>query len=130
MATHVTFAQRLLLAAGFAVAISAAPLVSAFAAHTGPVPLAECPTGQTLDALTATCRPESEAPAPVVSPLNPEEANLQPGALTASEPGQVGRLPEVNGIPCNGGNTGLCIGLSENNEALNSSPSNPFGSSN
>ena len=130
MATHTTFAQRLLLAGGFAVAMSAAPLVAALTGQTSSTPLAECPSGQVLNPLTATCHPESAAPAPVVSPLNPEGANLQPGSLTGTEPGQVGRLPEVNGVPCNGENTGLCIGLSENNAALDATPSNPFGSSN
>ena len=72
----------------------------------------------------------SRATNPIVSPINPEGANLQPGSLTGAEAGEVGRLPEVNGIPCNGQNTGLCIGLSENNEALNASPSDPFGNSN
>ena len=130
MATDTTFAQRLLLAGGFSVAIAAAPLVTAFTGEIDSTPLAECPAGQTLDALTATCHPESAAPNPIVSPINPEGATLQPGSLTGAEPGEVGRLPEVNGIPCNGANTGLCIGLSENNQALEATPSNPFGSSN
>ncbi|HPX36009.1 MAG TPA: intersectin-EH binding protein Ibp1 [Mycobacterium sp.] len=130
MATHATFAQRLLIAGGFAVAISVAPLVSAFGGSHAATPLAECPVGQELNPLTATCHPSGNAENPIVSPINPEGANLQPGSLTGAEAGEVGRLPEVNGIPCNGQNTGLCIGLSENNEALNASPSDPFGNSN
>lgn len=130
MATHTIVAQRLLIAGGFALAISAAPLVAALAGSSHSTPLAECPAGQELNPLTATCSPSGNAEDAIVSPLNPEGADLQPGSLTGGEPGEVGRLPEVNGIPCNGGNTGLCIGLSENNAALDASPSDPFGNSN
>ena len=66
MATHATFAQRLLIAGGFAVAISVAPLVSAFGGSHAATPLAECPVGQELNPLTATCHPSGNAENPIV----------------------------------------------------------------
>jgi hypothetical protein len=99
--------------------VAAAPILWTAGGHSPAVsPLAQCPPGQTLDVLTGTCSPDVQAPEPVANPINPEEAQLQPGSITSSETGEVGRLPEVNGIPCNGDNTGLCIGLTEVNEQL------------
>ena len=69
--------------------------------------------------LQAGHRPDA-APT-TTNPIEPGITDLQPGALTESGAGNVGQLPEVNGIPCNGGNTGLCIGLNQNN------PSNTGG---
>lgn len=110
--------RRLLLAGGFALAI-AAPIgaIAAYDGGTGLPAVASCPVGQVLDEAAGTCAPGTdEAPATVdpSDPINPEGANLQPGAITSSDPGEVGRLPEVDGIPCTGANTGQCIGLSEN----------------
>lgn len=116
MNVNASFAQRVALTGLFAVAVAAGPLVGAvFGPATTGIPLAECPEGQSLDPLTGTCHPSSQAPLPVTDPINPEGAQLQPGSLTGTLPGEVGRLPEVNGIPCTGSNTGQCIGLSENN---------------
>ena len=74
-------AQRLLLAGGFTLAITAAPIVA---------------------------------------------------ALSASAPGPgtpaVATCP-VDGIPCNGSNTGLCIGLSENNTTAVPQPKTSISSS-
>lgn len=127
MATHATFAQRLLIAGGFRrVAISVAPLISAFGGLHGRHPAGRVPGGSGAQPAHRDLPPEWQCREPDRHPINPEGANLQPGSLTGAEAGEVGRLPEVNGIPCNGQNTGLCIGLSENNEALNASPSDPF----
>lgn len=111
MAFHASF--RLLTTGGVA-AIIAAPLVIAFAGPHASTPLAECPPGQVVNALTGICGPLDDIEAPA-NPLNPAGVPLQPGAITSAEPGQIGQLPEINGIPCNGGNTGLCIALSEQN---------------
>ena len=114
MATSTSFAHRVLVAGGFAVAVSAAPLIAALAAPTGPA-LAQCPSTEVLDPNTGACKPINDQPGPTTNPIEPGVTDLAPGALTESGQGNVGQLPEVNGIPCEGNNTGLCIGLQENN---------------
>lgn len=106
--------QRLLVAGGFAV-VAIAPIAGVAAAHgAGPAlpAVASCPDDQILDS-NGVCQPATDVVAPTFNPIDPEGAQLQPGAITSSEPGRVGQLPEVDGIPCDGSNTGLCIGLSE-----------------
>lgn len=95
MTTPQTSARRLLLAGGFAVAIAAAPAVAAFASpSTAPSFGASCPNGETEDSFTDVCTPD-------LVPNSPE-ISQSPGGL-----------PAVDGIPCTGGNSGQCIGLSE-----------------
>jgi hypothetical protein len=79
--------RRLILAGGFAVAIAAAPAVAVFAGPTTstPAPVAQCAMGDVQDPATGVCMP---APAQ-------------------------GSMPEIQGIPCTGANTGECIGLGE-----------------
>ena len=79
--------RRLILAGGFTVAIAAAPAVAVFAGPTAstPAPVAQCAMGDVQDPATGVCMP---APAQ-------------------------GSLPEIQGIPCTGANTGECIGLGE-----------------
>lgn len=128
MATLSTLTNRMLVAGGFAVAVAAAPVVvalSAPATPSGPA-LAECPSNEIMDPNSGACKPVDDVTptgtdwAPT-NPIEPGVTDLAPGALTESGQGNVGQLPEVNGVPCNGGNTGLCIGLEENN------PSNTGG---
>jgi hypothetical protein len=116
MATRTTLAHRLLLAGGFAVAVSAGPLVAGLATPAGS-PLAVCPPNEVLDPATGVCTPVTVQAPTTFNPVDPGIAGLQPGSVTSGQPGEVGRLPEVNGIPCNGENTGLCIGLEQNNPA-------------
>jgi hypothetical protein len=125
MATHTTFARRMLIAGGFAVAVSAGPLAAALGTPGGPAApaLAQCPPNEVLNPNSGACEPVTDADsAPTTTnPIEPGITDLQPGALTESGAGNVGQIPEVNGIPCNGDNTGLCLGLNENN------PSNTGG---
>lgn len=125
MATHTTFAQRLLIAGGFAVAVSAAPLVAALATPSAPAApaLAQCPPNEVLNPNSGACEPVTDASAAptTTNAIEPGITDLQPGSLTESGAGNVGQLPEINGIPCEGGNTGLCLGLNQNN------PSNTGG---
>jgi hypothetical protein len=103
MATLTALTNRLLIAGGFAVAIAAAPVMVTLATPTGTIgnAVADCPSTEILD----------PAP-PTQNPINPENTTLQPGSLTeGTGTGSVGELPTVDGIPCNGGNTGQCIGL-------------------
>ncbi|MGI9161365.1 MAG: intersectin-EH binding protein Ibp1 [Mycobacterium sp.] len=121
MATLTSLTQRLLLAGGFTLAVAAAPLMVAVSSHpAGPLPaVAACPTGEVQDPASGACKPTTDnTTQPGVNPINPENVPLQPNELTSSRQGDVGSLPEVNGIPCNGnhgggGSTGQCIGLSE-----------------
>jgi hypothetical protein len=124
--------RRLLVAGGFALAISAAPIVAALAASAaGPVipAVASCPTGETLDTASGACKPNTDQTVPTPDPIEPGSQSLQPNSITGSQPGNTGRLPEVNGIPCNGSNTGQCIGLSENNTTAVPQPKTSISSS-
>jgi hypothetical protein len=88
--------RRLILLSGFALAVAAAPAVAAFgvpASH-APTPVAECMAGEVVDAPTVACVVGPAPDAPMAIPGNPA-------------------LPEVDGIPCTGANTGECIGLQE-----------------
>jgi len=98
MGTFESSARRLLLAGGFALAVAAAPAVAAFTAPSvGPAShVAACPTGEEEDTFTGVCLPHTVPNSPTLStPLgNPD-------------------IPEIDGIPCTGRNSGQCIGLSE-----------------
>ena len=99
MATTQNPVRRLILAGGFAVAIAAAPAVAVFAVPTTstPAPVAECAMGDVQDPATGVCMP---APAQ-------------------------GSLPEIQGIPCTGANTGECIGLGEEQQPPPTHPAYP-----
>jgi hypothetical protein len=93
-------ARRLLAVGGFAVAVAAAPTIAAVAAPSAPAPsVAACPNGETEDTFTTVCTPD-------LVPNSPEFQSTSPGGL-----------PSVGGIPCTGGNSGQCIGLSEEQQS-------------
>jgi len=117
MATLSTLTNRLLVAGGFAVAIAAAPVVVALSIPAGPASnsVAECPTTEVLDPNSGVCQPISDVTPQTTNPIEPGVTNLAPNGLTESSQGNLGQLPEVDGIPCNGGNNGLCMGLQEDN---------------
>lgn len=99
MATFAFPARRMILAGGFAAAVFAAPALAAFAVEapaSGPT-LAACPSGETEDTFTGSCSPD-------LVPNSPEFGNTAPDG---------DGLPSVDGVPCTGGNSGQCIGLSE-----------------
>ncbi|MBS1692019.1 MAG: intersectin-EH binding protein Ibp1 [Actinobacteria bacterium] len=101
MATYRFSVRRLILAGGFAVAVTAAPVIAAFATPIGDtqVPLASCTNGEEEDVYTTTCTPFMVPNSPFSTPLgNPD-------------------VPEVDGVPCMGNNAGQCIGLAESAEA-------------
>jgi len=100
MANH-TNARSLILTAGFALTLAAAPVATAFTiASTGPAPtaVAACPDGQTLNPGTGECMPSAQDGS---------------GDISFSTPGDHNSVPEVQGIPCTGADTGECIGLQE-----------------
>ena len=97
--------RRLLLAGGFAVAIAAAPAVAVIAVPTDSAPtIAACAGGESEDTFTGVCVPD-------LVPNSPEFGETSPGGL-----------PEVDNIPCTGGNSGQCIGLSEEEQAQGPQP--------
>jgi hypothetical protein len=87
---------RLLLAGGFAVAVAAAPAVAVFVVPTSAPSVTACAGGESEDQFTGMCAPDLVPNSPETSP---------------------GGLPEVDNIPCTGGNSGQCIGLSEEEQA-------------
>jgi len=109
MATFQLSARRLILAGGFAVAVAAAPAIAVFAAPTpDATPLAQCPAGEEPDNFTGVCVPHTVPNA---------------GAPFSAIPGNPD-LPAVNlpggggAIPCTGHNSGQCIGLAEESQAM------------
>ena len=119
--------RRILLAGGFSIAIAAAPAVAYFAgpsvAPAGPA--MACPAGEIEDIYTGDCTPELVPNVPGGNYPTPTGT----GNTTFSTPGDSSSLPEVQGIPCTGANTGQCIGLQENqvpavepHSSLSSSP--------
>jgi hypothetical protein len=107
MATFLLPARRLILAGGFAVAVAAAPAVAVFAvptAGTSAPSIAACPAGESEDLYTVVCVPD-------LVPNSPAFGETSPGGL-----------PEIDGIPCTGGNSGQCIGLAEEQQAEGPQP--------
>ena len=104
MATLELSVRRLILAGGFAIAVAAAPAIAVVTIPSASVPLAQCPTGEEEDLYTGTCVPHTVPNSPLSSiPGNPD-------------------LPSVEGVPCTGHNSGQCIGLSEEEEAMGPEP--------
>jgi hypothetical protein len=99
MATMKLPMRRLILAGGFAVAVAVAPAVAVVAVPVNSAPIAACPGGESEDTFTGVCTPD-------LVPNSPEVGQTSPGGL-----------PEVDNIPCTGGNSGQCIGLSEEEQA-------------
>ena len=98
--------KRLILACGFAVAVAAAPAIAVFAVPSASASLAQCPGGEEEDQFTGACVPHTVP---------------NSGATFSSIPGNPS-LPAVDGIPCTGHNSGECIGLAEESEAMGPQP--------
>jgi hypothetical protein len=104
MATYKLHVRRLILAGGFAVAVAAAPAIVAFATPTTSAPsVAACPAGESEDTFTNVCVPD-------VVPNSPQFQTTP------------GELPQIDGIPCTGANSGQCIGLAEEQQAEGPQP--------
>ncbi|MBS1692020.1 MAG: intersectin-EH binding protein Ibp1 [Actinobacteria bacterium] len=120
MATFPFSVRRLILAGGFAAAAVAAPAIVAVSAPAATfAPLAQtCPAGEEEDLYTGVCVPHTV-------PNSGSVPNSSGGSFQ-SIPGNP-NLPAVDGIPCTGANTGQCIGLSEENQAMGPAPTSTFG---
>ena len=100
MATLKLRTRRLILAGGFAVAVAAAPAALFIVVPTNSAPtISACPNGESEDAFTGNCVPD-------LAPNSPQAGMTSPGGL-----------PEIDNIPCTGGNSGQCIGLGEEQQA-------------
>jgi hypothetical protein len=113
MATLKLPARRLILAGGFAVAIAAAPAVAVIAVPNNSAPTiaaTTCSNGESEDTFTGTCVPD-------LVPNGPRPQTSQAGQSSPASQASPGGLPSVDGIPCTGGNSGECIGLSEEQQA-------------
>ncbi len=92
-------ARRLILAGGFALAVAVTPAVAAFAVPSGASgsSVADCASGEDTDQFTGAC-------VPFVVPNSPS-----PFTTPAGNPD----IPEIDGVPCTGRDSGACIGLAE-----------------
>jgi hypothetical protein len=106
MATYRFPAPRLVLAGGFALAVAAAPVAALLAQPTHSVAVAACTTGEEEDVYTTSCTP-------FLVPNSPSGFTT-----TAANPD----IPEIDGVPCTGRDSGACIGLSENEAAAGPQP--------
>ena len=109
MATFQLSARRLILASGFAVAVAAAPAISVLAVPaTDIAPIAQgCPSGEESDQFTGVCVPHTVP-----------NSGSSPYSTTPQNPD----IPTVMGIPCAGHNSGQCIGLAEEQQAMTVTP--------
>ena len=107
MATLELSVRRLILAGGFAVAVAAAPAIAVFT-----VPSPRCRWPSARAAKRKTCTPGSASPTPCRTRV------LRRSAASPETPD----LPAVGGIPCTGHNSGECIGLAEEAEAMGPQP--------
>ena len=106
--------RRIILAGGFALAIAAAPVVAAFTvASTAPSFGAACPGGEEEDLFTDVCLPHTV-------PNSPSGFTT-----TAANPD----IPEIDGVPCTGRDSGACIGLAEDQPQFAPPPESTIGSS-
>ncbi|MUL83911.1 MULTISPECIES: intersectin-EH binding protein Ibp1 [unclassified Mycolicibacterium] len=101
MAISPLITRRFAVAAGIAAAIASAPALTLLS--TPGQSLAACPNGESEDTYTGVCVPD----------LVPNSPKFN------SAPNQ---LPQINGIPCNGANSGQCIGLAEEQQARGPQP--------
>lgn len=95
--------RRVVLIGGFIVAAAAAPAVGFYSPIQPGTAVAQgCQSGEEADTFTTTCTPY----------LVPNSPPLF--TTTAANPD----VPEIQGIPCIGHNSGACIGLAENEAAF------------
>lgn len=109
MAKSPSVGRRILLAGGLSIAIAAAPAAAfVMSSHVPAGSAVACPAGEVEDIYIGECVPE-------MAPNTPGGNYPSPAGtgITSSTPGDAGSVPEVQGIPCTGANTGQCIGLQE-----------------
>jgi hypothetical protein len=97
--------HRLLLLVGIAATLMALIVTVRGAATPTTSVSGKCPEGESEDVFTGVCVPGV------------------PPSIIEVTPSEFGGEPEVDGIPCNGGNSYECIGLAEESLAAGPTPS-------
>ena len=110
MAVIQTRARRLFLAAGIGLAVFGAPAVAVMAMPSAVVstPLAACTGGEEEDVYTTSC-------VPMLVPNSPDDGGFTTNAANPD-------IPEIDGVPCTGHDSGACIGLSEEQQDMGPQP--------
>ena len=110
MANLLVPTRRLFPAAVLALAVVGAPMVALMAMPTAVVstPLAACTGGEEEDVYTTTC-------VPMMVPNSPDDSGFTTNAANPD-------IPEIDGVPCTGHDSGACIGLSEEQQAEGPQP--------
>lgn len=94
--------KRFVLGAALALAAFGAPAAMVVAAPEHAA-LADCTSGEEMDTFTTSCTPF----------LVPNSPSPQGFTSTAANPD----VPEIDGVPCTGRDSGACIGLAEDDTA-------------
>ncbi len=103
-------ARRLFLAAGIGLAVLGGPAMAVMAmpGATVSTPLAACTGGEEEDVYTTTC-------VPFMVPNSPDDSGFTTNAANPD-------IPEIDGVPCTGHDSGACIGLSEEQQSEGPQP--------
>ena len=110
MANYSVPARRLFPAAVLALAVVGAPVVGVMAMPGAVVstPLAACTSGEEEDVYTTSC-------VPMLVPNSPDGDGFTTNAANPD-------IPEIDGVPCTGHDSGACIGLAEEQQAEGPQP--------
>ncbi len=101
--------RRLLLRAVLALAVVGAPAVAVMAMPAAvSTPLAACTGGEEEDVYTTSC-------VPMLVPNSPDDSGFTTNAANPD-------IPEIDGVPCTGHDSGACIGLSEEQQDMGPQP--------
>lgn len=102
--------RRFLLAAGIGLAVVGGPVVGVLAmpGAVTSTPLAACTGGEEEDVYTTTC-------VPFMVPNSPDDSGFTTNAANPD-------IPEIDGVPCTGRDSGACIGLSEEQQSMGPQP--------
>lgn len=115
MATTSFALRRRLVIGAFVVAAAAAPMVAAFSTPEPISTQAACNGGEEEDQFTMSC-----------VPFMVPNSGTSPFTTTAANPD----VPEIDGIPCIGHNSGQCYGLAEDQALIPQvTPHSTFSSS-
>ena len=103
-------ARRLLLAAGIGLAVLGSPVAAVLAMPVAvtSTPLAACTGGEGTHVYTTTC-------VPFMVPNSPDDSGFTTNAANPD-------IPEIDGVPCTGRDSGACIGLAEEQQSMGPPP--------
>ena len=108
MANYSVPARRLFPAAVLALAVVGTPLLAVTTPIAVSTPLAACTSGEEEDVYTTSC-------VPMLVPNSPDDGGFTTNAANPD-------IPEIDGVPCTGHDSGACIGLAEEREAQGPQP--------